>query len=103
MNNRGRFPAGRAANFRNDSGYRNEGMRGRGNYGLGRGYGRGESNGKTEFSNRGNYRGGSSNSVNNGYQRGDNLGTSGGRMTRANGVLGSGNVKNMVPRVPATA
>uniref|UniRef100_A0A166FJM6 NTF2 domain-containing protein n=1 Tax=Daucus carota subsp. sativus TaxID=79200 RepID=A0A166FJM6_DAUCS len=103
VNNRGRFPAGRAANFRNDSGYRNEGIRGRGNYGPGRGYGRGESNGKTEFSNKGNYRGGSSNNMNNGYQRDENLGTSGGRMVRSNGMLGSGNGKNMAPRVPATA
>lgn len=104
VNSRGRFPAGRAANFRNDSGYRNEGMRGRGNYGHGRGYSRGESNGKTEFSNRGNYRGGSTNNINNGYQRDESSGTSGGRMTRANGMLGNGNAKNTAPlRVPATA
>ncbi|KAK1351818.1 nuclear transport factor 2-like [Heracleum sosnowskyi] len=101
VNSRGRFPSGRPVNFRNESGYRNEGMRGRGNYGAGRGYGRGESNGKTEFSNRGNYRGVSTNNISNGYQRDESLGTNGGRMTRANG---NGNVKNAAPlRVPATA
>lgn len=41
--------------------------------------------------------------MNNGYQRDENLGTSGGRMVRSNGMLGSGNAKNMAPRVPATA
>lgn len=104
VNSRGRFPAARVANFRNDSGFRNEGMRGRGNYGHGRGYGRGESNGKTDFSNRSNYRGGSTNNTNNGYQRDESLGTSGSRMTRANGILANGNVKGTAPlRVPATA
>ncbi|KAL8102022.1 hypothetical protein AgCh_033795 [Apium graveolens] len=103
VNTRGRFPAGRAANFRNDSGFRNEGMRGRGNYGHGRGYAQGESNGKTDYSNRSNYRG-STNNTNNGHERDESLGTIGGRMTRANNMLANGNVKNTAPiRVPATA
>lgn len=67
---RGRFPIGRGG------GFRNEGMRGRGNFSGGRGYNR-------EFSSggRGNGRGGD------GYQRNRGMGVS----------------KNMAPRVPASA
>lgn len=94
--NRGRFPIGRGPGFRNDGG------RGRGNYGGGRGYGRGGDFGggsRTEFGTRVGSRGGSSNrGGGDGYQRVD---SNGGRMNR--GMAANGTAKNMAPRVPATA
>ncbi|KAH6814407.1 hypothetical protein C2S51_023425 [Perilla frutescens var. frutescens] len=92
--NRGRFQSGRG------SGFRNEGVRGRGSYGGGRGYNRGDFNGRSEFGNRGGNRGGSSNR--DGYQRSDNVSSNGGRTNRAGGIA-NGNTKNMTPRVSATA
>ncbi|XP_060174927.1 nuclear transport factor 2-like isoform X1 [Lycium barbarum] len=83
---RGRFvPSGRG------SGYRNDGVRGRGNYGGGgRGYTRGDFGGRSEFNNRGGHRGWSSNRGGDGYQRTDNHGSyvvrinRGGRMPNGN-------------------
>ncbi|XP_009614847.1 nuclear transport factor 2-like isoform X3 [Nicotiana tomentosiformis] len=92
-NTRGRFQSGRGAGFRNDGG------RGRGNYGGGRGYGRDDFNGRNEFNNRGGSRGGSSNRGGDGYRRTDNTG---GRMNRGGGVP-NGTAKNMAPRYSATA
>ncbi|XP_057793161.1 nuclear transport factor 2-like [Salvia miltiorrhiza] len=66
-NAKGRFQSGRG------SGFRNEGVRGRGNYGGGRGYGRGDFNGRGEFGGRG---GRSSNR--DGYQRSENMSSNGG-------------------------
>ncbi|XP_017242270.1 nuclear transport factor 2 [Daucus carota subsp. sativus] len=104
VTNRGRFPAGRGVGFRNEAGFRNEGMRGRGNYGGGRGYNRAEFSGRSEFSNnRGNNRGGSSNrGGGDGFQRTENS-ANGGRVTRGGGLSGSGAAKNLAPRVPASA
>ncbi|KAG5514816.1 hypothetical protein RHGRI_036012 [Rhododendron griersonianum] len=68
-NNRRRFVNGRG------SGFWMEGVRGRGNYGGsgGRGYNRGDFNGRTEFgNNRSSNRGGFSNRGGDGYQRADN-------------------------------
>ncbi|XP_073058255.1 nuclear transport factor 2-like [Primulina eburnea] len=94
-NFRGRFQTGRG------SGFRNEGVRGRGNYGGGgRGYSRGDFNGRSDFVNRGGNRGGSSN--HDGYQRSDNAYGNRGRMNRPGG-MGNGSAKNMTPRVSATA
>ncbi|XP_051131968.1 nuclear transport factor 2-like [Andrographis paniculata] len=95
-NNRGRFQPGRG------SGFRNEGIRGRGNYSGGRGYNRGDFNGRGDFGNRtGNRGGGSSNR--DGYQRSDNFSNNGGgRMNRAGG-MSNGTARNTMPRVPATA
>lgn len=95
-NNRPRFQPGRG------SGFRNEGVRGRGNYGGGRGgYNRGgDFGGRGEFGNRGGNRGGSSNR--DGYQKSDNMSNNGGRMNRAGGIA-NGSAKNMTPRVSATA
>ncbi|KAJ8553021.1 hypothetical protein K7X08_020414 [Anisodus acutangulus] len=69
-NFRGRFfPSGRGY------GYRNDGVRGRGNYGGScRGYARGDFGGRIEFNNRGGHRGWSSNRGGDGYQRTDNQG-----------------------------
>ncbi|KAH0633517.1 hypothetical protein KY284_036303 [Solanum tuberosum] len=97
-NTRGRYPSGRGNGFRND------GVRGRGNYnGSGRGYNRGDFNGRSEFNNRGGNRGGSSNrGGGDGYQRSDNNG----RMNRGGGGGGgmaNGTAKNMTPRISATA
>lgn len=91
---KGRFQPGRG------SGFRNEGVRGRGNYGGGRGYNRGDFNGRGEFGGRGGNRGGSSNR--DGYQRPENINSNGGRMNRSGGMA-NGNVKSMTPRVSATA
>ncbi|KAL2239678.1 UNVERIFIED_CONTAM: Nuclear transport factor 2 [Sesamum indicum] len=93
-NNRGRFQSGRG------SGFRNEGVRGRGNYGGGRGYNRGDFGGRGDFGNRGGNRGGSSNR--DGYQRSENVNSNGGRVNRAGGMA-NGSAKNMTPRVSATA
>jgi len=100
--NRGRFVNGRG------SGFRNEGVRGgRGNYGGsgGRGYNRGDFNGRTEFgNNRGSNRGGFSNRGGDGYQRADNNGGSGGgRANRGGGMGVNGTAKTLPPRVSATA
>uniref|UniRef100_A0A0E0KPH6 NTF2 domain-containing protein n=1 Tax=Oryza punctata TaxID=4537 RepID=A0A0E0KPH6_ORYPU len=62
---RGRFAPGRGGNFRG------EGMRGRGNYTGGRGYGRGEFNYRSDYGGRGAGRGGSSRGGDVGYQRVD--------------------------------
>lgn len=100
-NNRGRFVNGRG------SGFRNEGVRGRGNYGGsgGRGYNRGDFNGRTEFgNNRSSNRGGFSNRGGDGYQRADNNGGSGGgRANRGGGMGVNGTAKTLPPRVSATA
>lgn len=94
-NSKGRFQSGRG------SGFRNEGVRGRGNYGGGRGYNRGgDFNGRGDFGNRGGNRGGPTNR--DGYQRSENMNNNGGRMNRT-GVMTNGNAKNMTPRVSATA
>lgn len=78
-------------------------MRGRGNYGGGRGYSRGEFNVRAEFTNRSNNRGGSSNRGGDGFQQTENQSANGGRGTRGSGVTGNGNIKNVAPRVPASA
>ncbi|GAY40058.1 hypothetical protein CUMW_049110 [Citrus unshiu] len=91
--NRGRFSS-RAGN-----GYRNEGTRGRGNYGGGRGYGRGDFGNRSEFENRGGIRGGFSNRGGDGYQRNDN----GGRVNRAGRLTVNVTAKNVAPRVSAPA
>ncbi|XP_019178704.1 PREDICTED: putative G3BP-like protein isoform X8 [Ipomoea nil] len=95
-NNR-RFLSGRG------SGFRSEGVRGRGNYGGGRGYNRGEFNSRNEFSNRVGNRGGSSNRGGDGYQRADHAGNNGGRVNRVGGMPPYGTAKDMAPRVSATA
>lgn len=97
---RGRFPpAGRG------SGFRNEGVRGRGNFGSGgRGFNRGGDFGdrrndfggsRNEYGNRGGGRGGAppNRGGGDGYQRE--------RVNR--GMAVNGTAKNMAPRVPATA
>lgn len=91
--NRGRFLS-RAGN-----GYRNEGPRGRGNYGGGRGYGRGDFGNRSEFENRGGSRGGFSNRGGDGYQRND----AGGRVNRAGRLAVNVTAKNVAPRVSAPA
>ncbi|KAK9057445.1 hypothetical protein SSX86_022280 [Deinandra increscens subsp. villosa] len=88
---RGRFPIGRGG-----GGFRNEGVRGRGNYGGGRGFGRGSEfgGGRNDFGgNRGGGRGGAPpNRGGDGYPR-----------ERINRGMVNGTAKNMAPRVPATA
>nr|CAD1820260.1 unnamed protein product [Ananas comosus var. bracteatus] len=70
VGNRGRFAPGRGG-----SSFRNDGMRGRGNYGGGRGYGRGDYNNRPDFGSRGGGRGGYSNRGGDvGYQRVDHGG-----------------------------
>ncbi|XP_019178699.1 PREDICTED: putative G3BP-like protein isoform X3 [Ipomoea nil] len=96
-NNNRRFLSGRG------SGFRSEGVRGRGNYGGGRGYNRGEFNSRNEFSNRVGNRGGSSNRGGDGYQRADHAGNNGGRVNRVGGMPPYGTAKDMAPRVSATA
>ncbi|XP_027767570.1 putative G3BP-like protein isoform X2 [Solanum pennellii] len=97
-NTRGRYPSGRG------NGVRNDGVRGRGNYGgSGRGYNRGDFNGRSEFNNRGGNRGGSSNrGGGDGFQRSDNMGGNNWRMNRGGGMA-NGTAKNMTPRISATA
>ncbi|KAF1884092.1 hypothetical protein Lal_00013052 [Lupinus albus] len=110
--NRGkiRFPTGRAP------GYRGEGARGRGgNYGNGRGYGRGgDSNGRGDYGYRNGNRGGFSSRGDGGYQRSDNTGASGGgrndhtgasggRMNRTGGSAVNAAPKTTAVRVPASA
>ncbi|RLM73395.1 hypothetical protein C2845_PM15G05220 [Panicum miliaceum] len=72
----GRFAPGRGGNFRG------EGLRGRGTYNGGRGYGRGDFNYRSDYGGRGGGRGGSSRG-DVGYQRVDHSGTAGGRGARA--------------------
>ncbi|KAJ4728448.1 ras GTPase-activating protein-binding protein 2-like [Melia azedarach] len=91
--NRGRFSS-RAGN-----GYRTEGARGRGNYGGGRGYGRGDFGNRNEFENRGGSRGGFANRGGDGYQRNEN----GGRVNRAGRAPVNVAAKNVAPRVSAPA
>jgi hypothetical protein len=80
----GRFGLGRGNNFRT------EGMRGRGNYSGGRGYGRGEFGYRSDYSGRGGGRGGSARGANVGYQRVDHgagyAGNRGGRTSAAAGA-----------------
>ncbi|KAK4366218.1 hypothetical protein RND71_014098 [Anisodus tanguticus] len=98
-NTRGRYQSVRGSGFRND------GVRGRGNYGGGgRGYNRGgDFNGRSEFNNRGGNRGWSSNRGGDGYQRTDNMvGGNSGQMNRGGGMP-NGTAKNMTPRISATA
>lgn len=103
-NNRGRFQAGRGPGLRNEAGFRNEGMRGRGNYvASGRGYGRAEFGGRSDYNNRGSSRGGSSNRGGDGYQRSEGGATNGSRVNRVVGLSSGGTIKNMAPRVPASA
>ncbi|XP_076886081.1 nuclear transport factor 2-like isoform X2 [Bidens hawaiensis] len=88
---RGRFPVGRGG-----GGFRNEGLRGRGNYGGGRGYNRvGEfGGGRNDYGgNRGGVPGGAPPNRGDGYHRE--------RVNR--GVVVNGTAKNMAPRVSATA
>ncbi|KAF5446418.1 hypothetical protein F2P56_032047 [Juglans regia] len=97
-NSKGRFSSGRTA------GYRHEGVRGRGNgnYGGGRGYGRGDFNGRTEFGSRNGNRGGFS-SRGEGYQRADHTGGNGGRVNRAGGLAVNAAARSTAPRITATA
>ncbi|KAK4846418.1 hypothetical protein QYF36_016964 [Acer negundo] len=95
--NRGRFLSGAG------NGYRNEGARERGNYGGGRGYGRGDFSNRSEFENRGGSRGGFSNRRGDGYQRSDQMGSNGGRVNRAGRMTVNVAAKNVAPRVPAPA
>ncbi|KAF5746291.1 putative G3BP-like protein [Tripterygium wilfordii] len=83
------------------AGYRNEGVRGRGNYNGSRGYGRNDSfNNRNEFGNRSGSRGGFSNGGENGYQRTD---SNGGRANRAGGLTLNAAVKSSAPHVSASA
>ncbi|KAF5726574.1 Nuclear transport factor 2 family protein with RNA binding domain putative isoform 1 [Tripterygium wilfordii] len=83
------------------AGYRNEGVRGRGNYNGSRGYGRNDSfNNRNEFGNRSGGRGGFSNRGENGYQRTDSFG---GRGNRAGGLTLNAAVKSSSPHVSASA
>ncbi|TYH43929.1 hypothetical protein ES332_D11G158900v1 [Gossypium tomentosum] len=78
------------------AGYRNEGARGRGNYGGGRGYSRGE------FGNRSSNRG-YSNRGGDGYQRGEHMGGNGGRVSRSGEATFNASTKNVAPRVSVPA
>ncbi|XP_008789695.2 nuclear transport factor 2-like isoform X1 [Phoenix dactylifera] len=73
VGNRGRFAPGRGGGFRND------GIRGRGIYSGGRGYGRGDFNNRPDFGGRG---GGRGRGGDVGYQRVDHMGSNGGRGSR---------------------
>ncbi|KAL9360839.1 hypothetical protein Peur_048962 [Populus x canadensis] len=118
-NNRGRFPSGSGA------GYKNEGMRGRGNLG-GKVYGRIDIGNRTEFGNRGGSRGGGYSNRGgdgysnrggggggdgysnrggggDGYRRTDKMGNNGGRANRTGGLGLNGTAKTTAPRVSATA
>ncbi|OAY32841.1 nuclear transport factor 2 [Manihot esculenta] len=95
-NNRGRF-------FGAGAGYRNEGARGRGNFGGGKAYGRGDFSNRTEFGNRNGNRGGFQNRGGDGYRRNDKMGNNGGRANRAGGLAFNAAAKTTVPRVSATA
>ncbi|XP_022771507.1 putative G3BP-like protein [Durio zibethinus] len=95
--NKGRSSSGSGA------GYRNEGARGRGNYGGGRGYSRGEFSNRAEFGNRNSNRGGYSNFGGDGYQRVDHMGSNGGHVNRSGGLTANAAAKNVAPRVSAPA
>ncbi|XP_021637362.2 nuclear transport factor 2 isoform X2 [Hevea brasiliensis] len=95
-NNRGRFSGAGA-------GYRNEGARGRGNFGGGKAYGRGDFSNRTEFGNRNGNRGGFSNRGGDGYRRTDKMGNNGGRANRDGGLAFNAAAKTTAPRVSATA
>lgn len=96
VNNRTRFSNGRGVVFRN------EGGRGRGNYGGNRGYNRGDFNSRSDFGNRGS-RGGFPNRGGDGYQRTDHVGSNGGRVNRASGLTVNAAAKTTAPRVSASA
>ncbi|KAH0466573.1 hypothetical protein IEQ34_003811 [Dendrobium chrysotoxum] len=78
VNNRGRFPPGRGGGFRGD------GLRSRGSYGGGRGYGRGgDYNYRSDFGSRGGGRGNvASGRGEVGYQRVDHIASNNGRGSR---------------------
>ncbi|XP_044501986.1 nuclear transport factor 2-like isoform X1 [Mangifera indica] len=95
--NRGRFSSG------GGNGYRNEGARGRGNYGASRGYARGDFGNRNEYENRSGSRGGFSNRAGDGYQRSDQMGGPGGRVNRASRMTVNVAAKNVAPGVPAPA
>ncbi|XWS36594.1 hypothetical protein CRYUN_Cryun20dG0098000 [Craigia yunnanensis] len=95
--NKGRSSSGSGA------GYRNEGARGRGNYGGSRGYSRSEFGNRTEFGNRSNYRGRYSNRGGDGYQRVEHMGSNGGRVNGSGGLTVNAAAKNVSPRVSAPA
>ncbi|KAJ8466619.1 hypothetical protein OPV22_029171 [Ensete ventricosum] len=93
-NSRGRFLPGRGG------GYRNDGMRGRGNYGGGRGYGRLDYGYRSDFGHRGGVRGGYSNRGGDvGYQRVDPA-SGGGRGSRSGSNVSNWSSRN-VAQVPA--
>ncbi|XWS47200.1 hypothetical protein CRYUN_Cryun14cG0132600 [Craigia yunnanensis] len=92
--NKGRSSSG------SGSGYRNDGARGHGNYGGGRGHSRGEFGNRAEFGNRSNNRGYSNR---NGYQRGEHMGSNGGRVNRSGGLNVNEAANNGAPRVSAPA
>ncbi|CAD5162893.1 unnamed protein product [Musa acuminata subsp. malaccensis] len=94
VSNRGRFLPGRGV------GYRNDGMRGRGNYGGGRGYGRADYGYRSDFGHRGGVRGGYSNRGGDvGYQRVDPA-SGGGRGNRSGSNVSNWSSRN-VAQVPA--
>ncbi|KAL5562149.1 hypothetical protein UlMin_031896 [Ulmus minor] len=92
-NSRGRFSSARG------NGFRNEGARGRGSYGGGRGYGRADFSGRAEFGNRNGNRAGLGNRGGDGYQRAEN----GGRGNRAGGLGVNGTAKNEAASVQVSA
>ncbi|GLT28160.1 hypothetical protein SLA2020_031110 [Shorea laevis] len=105
VNNRARSSAGSGA------GYRNDGARGRGNYGGGRGYNRGDFGNRVEFGNRNGSWGGFPNRSGDGYQRDrrgdgyqriDHVGGNGGCVNRS-GLAVNAAANNVVPRVSARA
>lgn len=96
VNNRARSLAGSGA------GYRNDRARGRGNYGGGRGYNRGDFGNRAEFGNRNGSWGGFPNRSGDGYQRIDHLGGNGGRVNHS-GLAVNAAAKNVAPRVSARA
>ncbi|XP_021814196.1 putative G3BP-like protein [Prunus avium] len=102
-NNRGRFSSGRGNGngYRTEggNGYRTEGARGRGGYGGGRAYGRGDSGFKSEFGSRSSNRGGAPSRGGDGYQRSDH----GGRVNRPAGVAVNTAAKSTAPQVSASA
>ncbi|XP_044493099.1 nuclear transport factor 2-like [Mangifera indica] len=95
--NRGWFSSGPG------NGYRNDGARGRGNYGASRGYGRGDFGNRNEYENRSGNRGGFSNRGGDGYRRTDQMGGTGGRINRVGRMTVNAATKNVAPRVPAPA
>ncbi|XP_058093372.1 nuclear transport factor 2-like isoform X2 [Magnolia sinica] len=98
VNSRGRFPAGRGS-----GGFRNEGMRGRGNYVGSRSYSRGDFNNRADYVNRGTGRGGPGRGGDGGYQRVDHMGSNGGRVNPAGGLTINAAAKTVAPRVSAPA